>query len=78
MIALYLGVTRLFNLDRLGGNAGAVNLAMTAGMIFGALIAGPAGEKLGYEVPFWFSGILLLVLAIPLIVKIRRQRPTTA
>jgi MFS family permease len=71
MIVLYLGVTRLFAVERLGGNAGVINLAMTTGAIAGALIAGPVGEKFGYEVPFFASGIVLLLLMIPVATRLR-------
>jgi len=69
MILLYLGIARLFNIERLGGNSGVINLAMTAGMIAGALIAGPLGEAIAYSLPIWTSGILILVLTVPVLVK---------
>ncbi|NLH49104.1 MAG: MFS transporter [Myxococcales bacterium] len=71
MVLTYLGIARLFDVNRMGGNAGAINLAMTLGMITGALIAGPLGEKVRYSLPIWVSGILLLLLALPLVAKTR-------
>jgi len=64
MVLLYVGIARLFDIHRRGGNAGAVNLAMMLGLILGALVAGPLGERFGYGVPIWLGG-LLLALPVP-------------
>lgn len=68
-ILMYLGLARLFNIERLGGNSGVINLAMTAGMIAGALIAGPLGGAVSYSLPIWTSGVLVLLLAGPVLGK---------
>jgi MFS family permease len=73
-VLLYVGFSRLFNIERLGGAAGAINLAMMIGQIAGAMIAGPVGEKFGYALPIWTSGVLLLALATPLAAKSWRDR----
>jgi MFS family permease len=73
-VLLYLGIAKLFHIERLGGNTGALNLAMMAGQIAGAMIAGPLGEKAGYALPIWTSGVLMIALAVPLGVKAWRDR----
>jgi predicted MFS family arabinose efflux permease len=69
MLLMYLGFARLFNITRLGGNAGAINLAMMGGQIAGAMIAAPVGDAFNYGLPIWVSGVLLIALSVPLIGK---------
>jgi len=47
---------------------------MTAGMVAGAIVAAPAGEYFGYEHPIWISGVVLLLLGIPLVVRHVRSK----
>ena len=61
-LVFYVGIAKLFKVERLGGNAGLLNLATMVGLVIGALIYGPLGEKWGYGVPMWVSGILILAL----------------
>lgn len=65
-LVFYIGISKLFQAHRLGGNAGLMNLATMIGMIIGALIMGPVGERFGYAVPLWTTGIVTLILVIPL------------
>ena len=77
MLVMYVGVARLFDVQRLGGNAGLINLSMMLGMITGALIAGPVGERFGYGLPIWVSGLLTMLLILPiLLVRKRNQSPS--
>lgn len=74
-IVLYLGIAKLFHVERLGGNAGFINLAAMAGMVSGSLIYGPMGERMGYHVPIIVSGVLILALAVPVFfLPARRER----
>jgi len=59
-IIMLIGITRLFNIDRIGGSASFVVTVMTMGMFFGSLIFSQIGYKLGYHIPLIFSGILTL------------------
>ncbi len=65
LLILYLRVARLFEIERMGGNTGFLNLAAMAGMSCGALIFSPVGDHFGYSIPFIASGILLTLLAVP-------------
>ncbi len=65
LLIFYLRITRLFEIERIGGNTGFLNLAAMVGLCSGALIFSPIGEHFGYATPFWISGILLFVLALP-------------
>ncbi len=67
MVIMYLGIARLFALERVGGNSGFVRTVTMLGMASGALVFGPLGEHLGYQVPLWSSGVLVLALALPLL-----------
>jgi hypothetical protein len=64
-LVLYVGLSRLFNVGRMGGNAGLVNMLLMGGMVVGALFYGPLGEAAGYGLPIGISGALLVVLAVP-------------
>lgn len=74
MLVMYVGVARLFNLERLGGNAGLVNLSVMLGSIFGALVAGPLGAAYGYGLPLWASGVVTLTLIAPIVFRQLRRR----
>jgi predicted MFS family arabinose efflux permease len=67
MVVMYLGIARLFHIERLGGSAGAVTLAMMCGQIAGALIAGPLGQHYHYSWPLFGSGVLTVLLAAPVV-----------
>ncbi len=69
MMVMYVGIARLFEVERLGGNAGLINLAAMAGSVFGALVAGPVGERFGYALPLWISGVLTLLLMVPIVFR---------
>ena len=68
----FLGAFRLFNIQRMGGNAGLLQFSMMGGAILGALIYSPIGERFGYGLPFWISGGMLLLLTLPLLFRARR------
>lgn len=67
-IVFFVGIARLFDVHRMGGNTGLINLVMMSGLAFGALISGPAGDRWGYDAPLAVSGILTLLLILPLVV----------
>jgi len=64
---IYYGITKLFDLKRIGGNASIFTFIGTIGSATGAIVFGPMGESLGYHVPLIISGaITLLALALTL------------
>lgn len=63
-LVFYLGVSKLFAVERLGGHAGFIHFLSMLGMIVGSLIYGPVGEQFGYAVPLWTSGVLTALLAL--------------
>lgn len=73
VVVLYLGLARLFHVERAGGNTGFVNLAAMAGLVAGSLITGPIGERYGYQWPILASGVMILALIVPLILPIRER-----
>jgi MFS family permease len=66
-LVFYIGIARLFKAERIGGNAGLLNFASMIGMIIGAMVFGPMGEKYGYAMPLWITGVLCLVLIVPIL-----------
>ena len=58
---LYLGVNKLFDLKRIGGNASIFILVTTMGSTLGALATGPLGEHYGYDIALIVTGITTLI-----------------
>jgi MFS family permease len=77
VVVLYYGIARLFSLAHLGGNTGLVHLFSMVGYIIGAMIYSPVGEAIGYGYPLWISGLLTLLLVLPLLIP-RGKGPSTA
>lgn len=65
MMITYTTIARLFQVDRIGGNAGLISLATTLGVLTGSLFYGPLGASFGYQLPLIISGLTSLAL-IPL------------
>jgi MFS family permease len=68
---LYYGITKLFDLKRIGGNAGIFTFTTTVGGALGAVIFGPLGEKYGYNIPLITSGIVILIALVLAILFLR-------
>ncbi len=64
-VVSYVGIARLFRIERIGGNSGLITLSIMLGSFVGSLIFGPLGERFGYGVPLAVSGAVTLGL-IPL------------
>lgn len=62
-VVMYVGVSRLFLRERIGGNSGLINLVIMAGVLAGSLVYGPLGEHFGYQLPLFVSGLIMLPLA---------------
>jgi len=75
LIVMYLGVARLFHPERVGGLNSGVNLVMMLGAFAGSLFFGPLGAALGYDVPLKATGVLVAVLALPLVGRRVRKTP---
>jgi MFS family permease len=61
-IVVYVGMAKLFHLDRIGGNSGLVFLVFSMSSVVGSLIYGPLGQEYGYAVPLIVSGIMTFLL----------------
>ncbi|MFC1615636.1 MFS transporter [Patescibacteria group bacterium] len=67
---LYYGISKMFDLERIGGNSGIFKFIIAIGTVIGALIFGPMGEAYGYHLPLIVSGSIQLfsaLLALPFI-----------
>ena len=62
LMETYATITRLFHVDRIGGNASLISLTTTLGVFAGSLIFGPIGAAYGYQVPLIISGAISLTL----------------
>ncbi|MBU4234669.1 MAG: MFS transporter [Desulfobacterales bacterium] len=62
LMETYTTITRLFHVDRIGGNASLISLTTTLGVFAGSLIFGPLGAAYGYQVPLIISGAISLAL----------------
>ena len=61
---IYYGITKLFDLKRIGGNAGIFSLTSTMGAAIGAIVFGPLGAYHGYSIPLIISGVTSLMAFI--------------
>lgn len=50
------GITKMFDLERLGGNTGIFTFTTIIGSTTGSFLFGPLGEKFGYNVPLAITG----------------------
>lgn len=62
LMETYTTISRLFHVDRIGGNASLISLTTTLGVFAGSLIFGPLGAAYGYQMPLIISGIISLAL----------------
>ncbi len=62
MVLSYVGIAKLFKVERIGGNSGLITLSIMLGSFTGSLIFGPLGEKFGYQYPLFISGAITLCL----------------
>lgn len=60
MFFIYYGINKLFDLDRIGGNASIFLFVSTIGSALGAIVFGPLGEAYSYNLPIIISGITIL------------------
>ncbi len=66
MVLSYVGIAKLFHLERIGGNSGLITLSIMLGSFTGSLVFGPLGAHFGYQWPLFISGVITLFL-IPLV-----------
>jgi MFS family permease len=62
LMETYTTISRLFKVERIGGNASLISLTTTLGVLIGALIFGPLGAGYGYAWPLIVSGVISLAL----------------
>ncbi len=66
MVLSYVGIAKLFRIERIGGNSGLITFSIMLGSFTGSLIFGPLGARFGYQWPLFISGVITLFL-IPLV-----------
>jgi MFS family permease len=67
---LYYGLSKLFDLERMGGNTGIVTFVIIIGSSLSNLLFGVVGSKFGYNMPFLIGGSMS-VLAFLFSLKFR-------
>ncbi len=65
LMETYATIARLFQVERIGGNASLITLTTTAGTFAGSMVFGPLGAAYGYQLPLIISGAVSLAL-VPL------------
>ena len=63
MMVIYVGMSRIFKRDKIGGNIGIYNFVTLLGALSGALLFSRLGKYFGYNIPFVVSGGALIVSA---------------
>jgi predicted MFS family arabinose efflux permease len=61
---LYYGVSKIFSMDRIGGNTGMINFVSAIGGAVSSAFFGPIGEKFGYDIPIAVTGVTSLLAVI--------------
>lgn len=78
MVLSYVGIAKLFRIERIGGNSGLITLAIMLGNFTGSLIFGPIGARFGYGVPLFVSGAITTALTplvfLPKFKEMSRQK----
>lgn len=72
-VVFYVGISRLFKLERMGGNTGLMNMTTMVGLVAGSLVYSLLGERYGYGLPLWVSGAVTLILIPPLFLRRVRE-----
>jgi len=71
-VFLIYGVSQLFHLERVGGNASVITFTTIVGGAVSSMIFGPMGEKYGYGAPLVITGIILF-LSLLLVVSFNKM-----
>jgi len=66
-IVFYIGISKVFNLDRIGGCTAFITLWMGVGTFVSAAIFGHMGEVAGHQWPLMVSGAVLLLTPLVLL-----------
>ncbi|MFC1889965.1 MFS transporter [Thermodesulfobacteriota bacterium] len=74
MMTMFMGIARLFKVERVGGHSSLVLLGTMVGGFVGSLVYGPITETLGYAFPLRASGIVILVLVVVHLFWMRLRR----
>ncbi len=61
---LYYGTSKIFDMDRIGGNTGMINFVSAIGGAVSSAFFGPIGENFGYDIPIAVSGGTTLLATI--------------
>lgn len=78
LIAIYFWVSKLFGVERIGGDSSIMFTVTLLGHVVGSLIFGPVGYLMGYHIPLIISGVTTISCAFLLLifVKVFRIRET--
>jgi len=57
IFSIFYGIARIFNIERIGGNASFVTLVQILGVSISSFIFGPLGHAYGYYLPLFITGI---------------------
>jgi MFS family permease len=72
-VFLFLGISKFFEKERLGGNNGIVSFTVKVGVITGSLIFGPLGASMGYQFPLIYSGMMEIMGVVIFLFFLRKR-----
>lgn len=72
-VFLFLGVSKFFEKERLGGNNGITSFIIKVGVITGSLIFGPLGASMGYQFPLIYSGTMEIMGVVIFLLFLRKK-----
>ena len=61
LVVIYYGISKVFELEKVGGNMSVVMITQIAGAFTGAVIFSKVGVVYGYEFSFIITGVILIV-----------------
>ena len=70
-IAMFFWISKMFQVERVGGSSGVLFTVMLLGQVTGSLVFGPLGEMAGYHVPIIITGITSIASAFLLLAFVR-------
>jgi predicted MFS family arabinose efflux permease len=70
-IAVYFWVSKLFGVERIGGDSSLMFTVMIIGNVAGSLVFGPVGQVMGYHIPLIVSGVTTILCAFLLIAFVK-------
>jgi len=73
MVAIYYGTSRIFMIEKMGGNMSLVWVILMSGAFTGSIIFSRIGVQYGYHFSFIISGIILIIVALAFFIYLMKK-----